>query len=491
MGGKTSIPMSDHIEKKIRLGMFFKLMERISVQLVSLIISILLARILSPEAYGEIAMVNIFIEICNVFVNYGFGTAVIHKKNANEKDISTCFWASLLLAVILYLVIFFLAPYISRYYEMPSLKTVIRVMGLQIFFTSINSVQVALISRKFRYKFLMITTLASTIVSGGFGIFIAYKGLGVWALVLQSTLNLVILTLILSIGLRWLPKKLFSFKALKVQFHYSWKLLIVGMIDCVYAESRNLIIAKKYSTNDLAYYNKGSQFPKLISNTVNQSLIAVLFPSMSMLQDDKEKVKHMVRNSLSVLTFAIFPLLMGLAAVGDTFIEVLLTSKWLECVPYLQILCVAYMIAPMQSVFKQSFKALDRNKVLLVVNLIEKLIGIALLVIVYNRGVLAIAWSFVIYHFIGLIFYMIVTHKLLNYKLFTQIADICSNLIPAIIMFVLVLVIGKIVMNHYVALFIQILLGIISYLSICLLLNNRSLKALILYCRKFFSERNR
>lgn len=482
--------MGSSIERKTARGVIYKLIERISVQLVSLIISIILARMLLPEAYGEIAMVNIFIEICNVFVNYGFGTAIIHKQDASEQDIATCFWACVLLSIILYGIIFLCAPLIATYYEMPSLKSVIRFMGMQIFLTSINSVQIALVSKKFKYKLLMIVTLLSTIISGIVGVLMAYAGYGVWALGMQSMLNLLILTGLLAVFLKWVPRWTFSFSSLKEQFLYSWKLLIVGMVDCVYAESRNLIIAKRYSSNDLAFYNKGSQFPKLISNTVNQSIIAVLFPSMSILQDDKAKIRQMVRNSLSILTFALFPVLMGLAAVASSFVEILLTSKWLECVPYLQILCIAYMIAPMQSVYKQSFKALNRNKTLLVVNLIEKTIGIMLLIFVFKKGVLVIAWSFVLYHLIGLVFYMVASRKMIEYKISTQIKDIFINFFPAFIMFIVVVVLGKLPYNLYITLSVQIFVGVLTYLLVSLALKNRSAQALISIIRQHFM-RNR
>ncbi len=470
--------MGENIEKKTARGIFFKMIERTSVQVVSLVISIVLARILLPEAYGKIAMANIFIEICNVFVNYGLGTAIIHKKNITEKDLSTCFWTSLLVAAILYAIVFYCAPSFAAYYDMPALSSLVRVMGVQIFFTSVNSVQIALVSKKFKYKQLMITTLISSVVSGTTGIIMACKGFGVWSLAAQSVLNVALLTILTTVFLKWVPKPIFSLASVKEQIKYSWKLLFVGLIDCVYSESRNLIIAKKYSSSDLAFYNKGSQFPKLISNTINQTLISVLFPSMAMLQDEKNRVKLMVKNSLSVLTFALFPILLGLCAIGDTFVEVLLTDKWSECVPYLQILCVSYMIAPMQSVYKQAFKALDKNKILLFINTAEKIVGIVLLLCVYKKSVSAIAWSFVVYHIIGLIFYMIGVNKMIKYKIFEQLADIVQNLIPAFAMVAGVVALGKIPVNIYLLLFVQILGGGIIYILVCLVLKNKNLKAI-------------
>ncbi len=482
--------MSENIEKKTAQGVFFKLIERTSVQVVSLFISIVLARLLLPEAYGKIAMANIFIEVCNVFVNYGFGTAVIHKKNVTEKDLSTCFWSSLVIAAILYIAVYFGAPIMADYYAMPVLTPLIRVMGIQIFLTSINSVQIALVSRQFRYKQLMIITLISSVVSGAVGIFMAYKGFDVWSLAAQSTVNVLILTLLLAVKLKWLPKLNFSFAAVKEQFVYSWKLLVVGLVDCVYAESRNLIIAKKYSSADLAYYNKATQFPKLISNTVNQTVISVLFPSMSMLQDDNQRIKQMVKKSLSVLTFVIFPVLLGLCAVSDTFVEVLLTEKWLDCVPYLRILCVAYMIAPMQSVYKQSFKAMDKNKILLITNLAEKLIGLILLVCVYSRGVSAIAVSFVAYHIAGLLFYMIVSCKMLEYKISEQLRDILANLIPALIMAAAVFMCSELFKNIYISLCCRLTVGVAVYLLVCIALKNNNLKTILQMLFKILNKKH-
>lgn len=464
--------MDKNLGNKAASGMVFKLLERTSVQVVALVVSILLARLLSPEDYGIIAMANVVIEILNVFVNYGLGTAIIHNKDADQEEISTCFWASLILGIVMYALIVCLAGPVSGYFEMPLLKQVIPVMGLQIVFAVINSVQVALIAKNFMFRQYFVIALAASVLSGGVGIVMANMGFGVWSLVTQALISIGLTTAFSAAVLRWKPKAVFSLKALKAQAAYSWRLLVVGIVDCIYAEMRNVIIAKKYSPEDLAYYNKGTQFPKLISNTVNQSVIAVLFPVMSMLQDDVSVVCGFIKQAVSALTFCLFPIMVGLLSVSESLVRILLTDKWIQCVPYMQILCVAYMITPVQSIYKQGLKALGRTQTLLVANMIEKITGIVLLVISIPQGVSAICWSFVLYHVVGLIVYMICGQIVCGYKVLRQVIDMLPNLFGVTGMACFVFAAKLIPLGLYGGVVLQILVGMVSYVLLAILTKN-------------------
>lgn len=480
--------MSEAITKKTAKGIVYKAIEKIGTQLVSLVISILLARLLSPDDYGEIALVMVVIAFLDVFINNGLSTAVVHKKNAEEIDFSTCFWSSLGISFFFYGLLFFTAPLIATYFETPKLTVLLRVMGIQLFLLSIQSVQVAVISRTFRYRLLMLATVVSTFLSGIIGCVCAFSGFGVWALVVQSLALQFLLTLLLFIMLKWKPRFQFSFKRLSDQIRYSWKLLLVGIVDCIYVECRSLIIAKKYSSRDLSFYNKGAQFPKLVSDTLNQTIGSVLFPSMSMLQDQKDEVKELTRKSISFLTFVLFPMLFGLFSVGDSLIELLLTEKWLPCVPYLKILCIAYIFAPIQSVHKQTYKALNQNQTYFILNIVEKAVGICLLILFYPYGVFAIAVSFVAYHVVGLLLYAFFTRKILGYSVLQQLWDVLENLIPSVIMMVAVFALGEIFNTSLLfELIVQIVIGIATYFLICFCLKNRSLN----YLFGFFRQRKK
>ncbi|MBQ7851143.1 MAG: lipopolysaccharide biosynthesis protein [Clostridia bacterium] len=452
-------------------GLLFKLMERGSVLIVSLGVSILLARLLDTSDYSMIAMVNIVLEIVNVFVNYGLSAALIHHSGADQEDMSTCFWGSLIFGVLLYGVVFVLAGPLAAFFREPALKMILRVMGVQLIFTMVHSVQVAIISKRFQYARLFWVTLASSAASGVVGVVMALKGCGVWALVAQSMCGIMLPTVLTGFVLRWKPDRSFSLARLKGQIAYSWRLLISGFVDCLYAEIRSVIIAR-ISPADLAFYNKGTQFPKLISNTVNQSVISVLFPSFSVIQSERERLVVYLRRTVSGLTVVILPVLCGLAAVAEDFVLLLLTEKWLPCAAYMQILCLAYMITPVQSVFKQALKALGRTRSLLMTNAVEKGVGLVLLLLAVPRGIGAICWSFVMYHVVGLAGYMLVVRHAAGYCLRDQLRDVLPAVGASAVMTACVLLAGRLPLGTGALLAVEVLAGAAVYTVLMLLIPN-------------------
>lgn len=456
---------------KVIRGLLFKLMERGSVLIMSLGVSILLARLLDTSVYGTIALVNIVLEIVNVFVNYGLSAALIRNSEADQQDMSTCFWGSLLLGVLFYGVTFVLAGPLAAYFGEPELKMILRVMGLQVIFTMVHSVQAAIVAKRFQYGRLFWVTLTTSLVSGALGVGMALGGCGVWALVAQSMCGIILPTVLMAFVLRWRPDWYFSLTRLKQQISYSWRLLVTGFVDCAYAEVRSVIIAK-ISPADLAFYNKGAQFPKLISNTVNQSVISVLFPSFSILQSERERLIVYLRRTVSGLTVALLPVLCGLAAVAEEFVLLLLTEKWLPCVPYMQILCLAYMITPVQSVFKQALKALDRTRSLLITNLVEKGAGLVLLILAVPRGIEAICWSFVLYHVVGLVGYMLVVRQAAGYRLRDQVRDVLPALAGSAVMLLCVMLAGRIEAGTGAMLALKCGVGAAVYAALMLLIPN-------------------
>lgn len=275
-------------------------MERISSQLVSTVVSIILARILMPEDYGIIALVTIFITICDVFISSGFGNALIQKANADEVDFSSVFYASLAISAVLYLVLFFTAPLLAGFYENDIIILIIRVMGIRLPIAAVYSVQQAYVSRNMQFRKFFVATLVGTIASGGVGIGMAYGGCGVWALVGQNMTNVFVNMIVLFVVVRWTPKLVFSFRKIKSLLSYGWKLLVSGLIDTGYNELRGLIIGKMYTTSDLAYYDQGKKYPSLVANNINSSMNSVLLSAMSKRQDDREKVKQATRKSILV-----------------------------------------------------------------------------------------------------------------------------------------------------------------------------------------------
>ena len=340
--------MSNDIKKKTATGFAFKFAERAGAQGINFIVQILLARILMPEEYGIIALVAVFITLCDVFVTYGFGNSLVVNKRSDSIDFSTCFYFGLAIAAILYAIVFFGSPLIADFYGIEQLTPVIRVMALRIPIAAINTVQHAFVQKHMWFKKFFFATLIGTVASGIIAVIMAYSGFGVWALVEQYLGNVFIDTTCLWFIVGWRPTREFSWQRLKVIYDYGWKILAVGLIDTLYGQLRNLIIGKKYSSEDLAYYNRGYRFPSFGMRLIEPTVNTVLFPALSQSQDNQEQMRDITRKVIMASTFIVSPIMVGLAVIAKPLVLVLLTKKWLPCVIYLQIGCLANLFRPNQ-----------------------------------------------------------------------------------------------------------------------------------------------
>ena len=272
-------------------GFIWRFLERCGAQLVGFAVSVVLARILAPEAYGTVALITVITVILQVFVDSGLGNSLIQKKDADDLDFSSVFFANIAVCAALYIALFFLAPLIAGFYDNPELTPYIRVLGITVLVSGVKNVQQAYVSRNMLFKKFFFSTLGGTVAAGAAGIIMALCGFGIWALVAQQVINLSIDTIILWLTVKWRPKRMFSLERLKGLFSYGWKLLVSGLLDTGYAQLCALIIGKKYSPADLAYYNQGQRFPNIIVTNINASIDSVLLPAMSNVNEDKEHVK--------------------------------------------------------------------------------------------------------------------------------------------------------------------------------------------------------
>ena len=461
--------MVDNIKNKVLSGLFWKFAERITAQLVTFIVSIVLARLLTPADYGIIAIVNIFIVIANVFVDSGFGNSLIQKKEADKLDFSSVFYFNITASLILYVIIWIAAPFVAGFYNMSILAPVLRVLGIRLIVAGVNSVQHAYVSKYMMFRRFFWSTLFGTLVSAIVGITMAYKGYGVWALVGQYMTNTTVDTIVLWFTVKWRPILKFSFKRLKQLFSFGWKLLVSSLIDTIYLKMRQLFIGKLYTSEDLALYNKGDHFPSFITTNVNTSIQSVLFPAISTQQDKKENVKAMVRRSIRISSYIMFPLMMGLAIVAEPFIRLVLTDKWVECVPYLQIACFIYALMPIHTANLQAINAMGRSDIFLKLEIIKKIIGLTVFFIAIPHGVFVIAFSGSITSFITSIINAFPNKKLLNYTYFEQMKDILSAVLLSVTMGVCVYFIGLLNFPVLPMMIIQIVSGGIIYLLLSML----------------------
>lgn len=455
-------------------NLIWRFAERCGAQLVAFIVSVILARILAPEAYGTIALITVFTTILQVFVDSGLGNALIQKKDADNVDFSTVFYTNIIFCLILYSGIFAGAPLIATFYHDPTLIPLIRVLSLTVVISGVKNVQQAYVSRNMLFKKFFFSTLGGTIGAAVVGIYLAYAGYGVWALVAQQVLNLTVDTLILWVTVKWRPERVFSFQRLKVLFSFGSKLLVSGLIDTVYNNIRQLIIGKMYTSADLAYYNRGKQFPNLIVNNINISIDSVLLPTMSKAQENALQVKKMTRRSIKTSTYIMAPLMLGLAFTAPTIIELILTEKWLPCVPYLQIFCISYLFYPIHTANLNAIKAMGRSDLFLKLEIQKKIVGMLLLVSTMWFGVMAMAYSLLISSVVSQIINAWPNKKLLDYSYWNQLKDILPSILQAIVMGMCIVPVMLLRLPALVTLILQILIGAMIYIGISAIMKNES-----------------
>ncbi|NLN82654.1 MAG: lipopolysaccharide biosynthesis protein [Clostridiales bacterium] len=458
---------NESLRKAAISGLMYRFGERILAQLVSTIVTIILARILLPEEYGTISLVAIFIAILNVFVSAGLGNALIQKRDSDDDDFATMLWAGVLIAIVLYIIVYSMAPWVADFYSKPLIKNVLRVMGLRLPIAAINTVQHAYVSKRFLFRLFFLSTLGGTIISGAFGISMAYNGYGVWALVTQYLSNTLIGTVVLGLSLKWRPRFYFSFERFRGMFSFAWKKTISLLVNELYEEFRGLIVAKNYSIVDLSYYSKGKQFPQLIGNNVSDTLANVMFPVFARIQDDQTKLKAAVRRSMRTSNYVLVPMMIGFAVIADKFISVILTDKWLFATPYMRIFCFVYIFKPMKNISKSAINAIGRSDIDLYTNIAEKLIGGVTILIAMNVGVIYLAWSALVTYIIGALINGYINGRFLQYSIKEQFADMASAFGLSIIMGIAVYSVGYVpIDNELVVLSIQILAGGVVYVTL-------------------------
>lgn len=457
----------DNTKSKVLSGLIWKFAERIAAQVVTFVVSVILARLLAPDDYGLITLVMIFITFANCIVTNGFGNALIQKKDSDNLDFSTVLYFQTAASVVLYIILFFTAPLIASFYGegYELLTPVLRVMGIRIPLTSINNVQQAYVGKKMIFRKFFLSTIVGTIVSAVVGIGMAYGGYGVWALVGQYLTNTFMGTVILAFTIHWKPELRFSWERLKILFGYGWKLLVAGLIGELYNELRLLVIGKLYTNNDLAFFDKGKQIPNIIVTNINNSISNVLFPAISNAQNNPSDVKNMVRRSIKTSTYIMCPMMFGLAVVAEPLITLLLTEKWLPCVPYLQIYCIAFAFEPIQTANLQAIKAVGRSDILLILEVIKKGSGFLILLAVMWHSVDAIAYSLLATTLIASIVNTLPNKKLINYSYKELAIDLSGGIILSTIMAGAVYALGMFIkLSPLPMLIIQVAAGAAIYL---------------------------
>ena len=474
--------------ENIASNFIWRFAERCGAQLVSFLVSVVLARILAPDDYGTIALVTVFTAILQVFVDSGLGTALIQKKDADDLDFSSVFYFNFAMCLLLYAGMFIAAPYIAIFYEDMTLTPVIRVLSLTIVISGVKGIQQAYVSRNMLFKRFFFSTIGGTVFSAFLGIGLAYAGYGVWALVAQQLSNTIIDTLILWITVKWRPQKEFSWKRLRTLFSYGWKLLASSLLDTVYNNLRNLIIGKRYSSADLAYYNQGDKFPKIIVTNINTSIDSVLLPTMSNEQDDRKRIKSMTRRAIKTSTYVMAPLMMGLAFCAESIVKIVLTDKWMPCVPFLRLFCISYMFWPVHTANLNAIKAMGRSDWFLKLEIVKKIVGLFFLLSSMWFGVMAMAYSLLLSSILSQIINAWPNRQLLGYGYLEQVRDFAPGILLAVGMGIGVYFIGFLPLPTIITLVIQIIAGAAIYIVASALLKLEEFEYLVGMIKTFLKK---
>ena len=475
--------------KKLFNNFFWRLLERIGAQGVTFVVSVVLARLLDPTVYGTVALVTVFTTIMQVFVDSGLGNALIQKKDADDLDFSTVFYFNVVACAVLYGVMYFCAPLIAAFYERPELTPIVRVLSLTLIISGVKNIQQAFVSKNMLFKRFFYSTLGGTFGAAAIGIGMAAAGYGVWALVAQSLFNSLVGTVILWFTVRWRPKWMFSFERLKGLFSYGWKLLVSNLLNTVYNDLRQLIIGKLYTSNDLAFYNKGHQFPQLVVTNINTSIDSVLFPAMASAQDERERVKAMTRRSIKISTYLMMPIMVGLAVCAEPFISLLLTDKWLPCVFYMRIFCITMAFYPIHTANLNAIKAMGRSDMFLKLEVIKKVIGLAALLATMWISVEAMAYSLLLTTLISQIVNASPNKKLLGYSYLQQVKDMLPQIALSLAMGAIVYCVAFLPIHDYLVLLIQVPLGVLLYVLGSKLFHLESFTYMLSIAKSYFRKR--
>lgn len=432
MGCKIVVIMGELRDKTLS-GVKWSAIGRFSTQGVSFIIGILLARILSPSDYGVIGMVGIFTAIAQTFIDSGFSSALIRKKDCTDTDYSTAFYFNIVVGIISYLILFFSAPLIADFFKTPILVDIVRVLSINLFLNSLTIVQTAILTAAVNFKSQAKISLVATTFSGIIGLAMAYNGYGVWSLVFQHVSMSIIRTILLSIITRWKPQILFSRDSFNYLFGFGSKILSASILHTIYTNLTTILIGKFYTPKDLGYYSRGESLANLPCSNLSSILQSVTYPILAKIQDDDERLIYAYRKYICMTSMVIFFGMCLLAALAEPLIITLFTEKWANSVIYLQVFCFAYMFDHICQLNLNILYVKGRSDLVLRLEVIKKAISISMLIAAIPFGVLGICISRTLYTQIAVIINTYYTGKLFGLGYISQIKDFSKYFIFSII----------------------------------------------------------
>jgi len=467
--------MTDSLKLKTLSGIMWATVERFGTTGIHFVVSILIARVLSPKDYGVVGVIMIFIALSQTFVDSGFGSAIIQSKNISKIDTSSVFYFNIFFSLLLYIILFFTAPEIELFFKMPSLATYIRVAGLVLIINALSLVQNFTLRKEINFKAISKASVSGVFVSGVVGIWMAYAEFGVWALIAQILVKAIVMTLLLWILGNWTPMFAFSFNSIKRLFSYSSKLLASSLLETAMQKLTNFIIGKWYTPVELGFFTQGKLVQQVPVSTITAVVQTVTFPVLTIIQDDKQRLKDNYRRIIKMTIYFVFPVVFFIVAAANPIILILLTEKWAPTIPIIQVLAVGTALYPIHAITLNISKVVGRTDVFFKLEIIKKVIGIAVLLSAIPFGVMAIVAAETILSFI---FYWFNGHfngKLIDYKVSEQLKDIVPIYFSAVIMAIVVYIAGLFFKNIYLSIIVQMVVAVVIYGGLSLTLMKEQL----------------
>lgn len=455
--------MSENFNNIAAKGIGWSAIERFSVQGVTFVVQIVLARLLTPEAFGIVGMLTIFLQVAQVFIDSGFANALIKKQDCTDTDYSTVFFYNLGVSIILYLILFFSAPLISVFYSVSLITPVLRVLSFILIINALSIVQKTILVKNIDFKSQSKVTLLSSVLSGLLGVSLAYMGWGVWALVAQQVINSILILILYVYTVKWYPNLSFSKHSFLYVFNYGSKLLASSLISVVYHNMYTIVIGKKFTSYELGLYTRAEAFAIFPSNNIGSIISRAAFPLLSKVQDDNVKLVGYYKKLIKFSSFIIFPLMLGLLVVAKPFILVILSEKWIGAVPLLQVLCISWMFDHLCNLNLQLLYVIGRTDLVLKLEIIKKAIAISILIFSIPFGLIGMCWGLVVYTAFAVIVNTYYTNKLFEYNWISQLKDYFPYLLASILMTVIVFWVENLFTLPIVQLMIGILTGVAVY----------------------------
>lgn len=456
--------MADSLKRKTVVGVLWSAVDRFSAQGLAFVFSILIARVLLPEDYGVVAMLEIFLAIAQTFIDSGFSNALIRKYDRSEADYNTVFYFNMVISILSYCILFFCAPLISRFYDMPLLTPITRVVSLRLVINAFGSIQGVKLSIELNFKSRAKIRIITSCITGAVGVYLAYSGFGVWAIVWQQIVDSFIGAFALWLIVKWRPRLMFSWTSLSQMFSYGSKLLISGIIGTLYNNIYSLVIGKKYSSADLGSFSKAISFACFPANNISGVVNSVAFPAMSSIQNDKGKLTEFYLQIIRTTMYLVVPITIGIAAVADPLVRTLLTDSWTDLIPLLQIQCFAMIWIPIQGMNSSVLQALGRSDYFLRMAVINRGFGILILIVTMPFGVTAMTVGGVVSALQSVIVNSYYVNREIGVSFMKQLFNLRKIFTHSMIMCVLAYFATFMFDNHLLALVVSVGLGAAYYL---------------------------